>query len=303
MMIEEAISEACATVGILPPKGRAYGKWMQTDTLAGKKGKGDGRVIINDAHVTAFNWQTGETATVGLRNGLSRSERKDISHQITRQREEQAAKAAKAARIAAELVRSAKPGAHPYLRAKGFPDERALVLDAERIRRIGGAYLVPESAKSAIIMPARRGAVLTSVQLIWENGDKKFLAGGEIGGASHRIARGVDTWLCEGLATGLSLRLALRGLGRSDTILCCFSASNVPVVCQSVEGRCFIASDHDKPLEQFGGKGAGEHYALLARRPFLMPPEIGDDLNDLHMGKGIFAVQRLVTDMMRGAPR
>nr|WP_236042282.1 toprim domain-containing protein [Nitratireductor aquimarinus] len=150
-------------------------------------------------------------------------------------------------------------------------------------------------------MPARFGSRVTSVQLIWEDGTKKFLAGGEIGGSCDRIGKGADTWLCEGLATGLSLRAALKGLRRADTILCCFSASNVAQVARSVKDRTFIAADHDNPVEQFGWKGTGEYYAEAAGKPYFMPPDEGTDINDFHMEKGIFALQKLVATFLRRA--
>jgi putative DNA primase/helicase len=154
-------------------------------------------------------------------------------------------------------------------------------------------------------VPARIDAHVVSAQLIWGDGTKKFLYGGEMGGASHRIASGADTWLCEGYATGLSLRAALWGLNRHDTILLCFSAANIAKVAPAVRGRCFIAADNDAPPkanpDQFGGLGTGEFYARKSGRPYLMPPEQGQDVNDLHTAAGIFAVQRLISNLLREA--
>lgn len=121
-----------------------------------------------------------------------------------------------------------------------------------------------------------------------------------MGGAVHRIAKGRDTWLCEGYATGLSLRVALKSLNRADTILVCFSAFNIVAVARSINGRCFIAADHDKPMPQFDGLGTGEHWARAAGKPYAMPPALGD-INDMHMQGGIFAVQKLVSELIRRA--
>lgn len=300
MNVEDAILQACSGVGIHPPKRHAYGKWLKTDTLTGKSGKGDGRVIIDDFRVTAWNWQTGEKITVWLKDEPSPGERKEIARKIEREDRERRAKAERAAQIACSLVAAAKLAGHPYLVAKGFRDEKALVLPATDIRAIAGDYLVPEGGQSAIAIPARIGQRITSVQLIWEHGAKKFLAGGEIGGASHRIASGACTWLCEGYATGLSLRAALKGLGMQSTILCCFSASNIVAVARQVRGRAFVSADNDKPLEQFGGLGTGEHYARQTDLPYGMPPDVGADFNDMHQGSSIFAVQRVLTSVMAG---
>ncbi len=175
-------------------------------------------------------------------------------------------------------------------------DRLAAILEAAQ-KKVDS--LVSENGATAIVIPARIGTTIKSVQVIWEDGRKLFLAGGSMQGTAHRIAKGRDAWLCEGFATGLSLRAALRGLGRSDTILMCFSAANIAKVIAGLSGRCFVAADNDKPLEQFGGIGTGEHWARLSGAPYLMPQCVGWDINDLHQRNGIFAVQNLITELLR----
>lgn len=298
MTVDEAIDRACNEAGIHPPQQRAYGKWLNADTLTGKKGKGDGRLMVNEHYVTAYNWQTGVTATVKLRDGVTAKEQREISRAVAKAKEKAAQDAARAAQQAGVLLARAQMTTHAYLAAKGFRDEPVPVVAAQAVRDIGSSYLVAGS--HAIVVPARRAGAITSVQLIWEDGTKKFLFGGEIGGSSHRIATGVYTWLCEGLATGLSLRAALRGLKIQATILCCFSASNVATVARQVRGRAFVAADNDKPLPQFGGIGTGEHYAKQTGLPFGMPPVVQTDFNDMHQAESIFAVQRVLTSVMAG---
>lgn len=301
MMLDEAITRACAEVGIQPPRGAiAMRRWVLADTLDGKKGKGDGRIICDDERVTAFNWKTGDKATVWLKEQRTAVDRKRTREQIAKAADEHRRRAEKAAATAVYLMGKAKLSSHPYLARKGFPDEQAPVVSADIVRDWAGRYLVPEGAGQAIVIGAKIGDHLSSAQLIWEDGTKKFLAGGEMGGAVHRIASGRDTWLCEGFATGLSLRAVLAGLNRRDTILLCFSASNIARVASSIKGRRFIAADNDKPMEQFGGLGTGEHYARQAG-PYIMPPYEGMDINDMHRQLGIFAVQRLVSDLVRRA--
>lgn len=312
MILENAIMQACSEVGIIPPKARRYGRWLQADTLdGGKRGKGDGRVILDPLRVTAWNWRTGEKATVWVkdRGSLSPVEKKKLAERRKKDEAARARQAKEAASKAAKIVADAKLSTHPYLAAKGFRDEKFLTLDAKAIRGIAGwtsrtgDFVPPDyliAGDRALVIPARIGTRITSVQLIWEDGTKKFLAGGEFEGASHRIATGRDTWLCEGLATGFSLRAALKSLNRTDTVLCCFSASNVAAVAKTIKGRCFIVTDHDKPLPQFGGLGTGEYWARAAGKPYAMPPESGD-VNDMHMRDGIFAVQRLIVQTIREA--
>lgn len=303
MNVSDAIDQACSAVGISPPKGGyRSGQWAKCDTLAGKNGKGDGRIIVDDMRVTAHNWQTGQNATVWMKDekSLTPKDRRIVARQIEQEKAQRRAREERAAKAAARLVSAALPLTHPYLARKGFPAEKVLVLDAPTIRKLVGDYLI--AGEQAIIMPARIDAQISSVQLIWEDGTKKFLSGGAISGSYHRIASGRETWLCEGFATGLSLRMALKALNRSAAVMCCFSASNVAAVAKSVDGKCFIAADHDKPQAQFGGLGTGEHWALSTGRPYVMPPEMGD-INDLHQSAGIFAVQKLVSTFIREARR
>lgn len=298
MNVHEAIDQACSAVGIRPPRSYQPGKWAKCDTLDGKSGKGDGRLIADDLKVTGWNWKTGEKATIWLkdRDSLTPVEKRQFAERKAKDEAEAARRTAEAARAATHIVETAKLSTHPYFAAKGFPTEKGLVLDAATIRQAAGDYLV--AGERALIMPARIGKRVTSVQLVWEDGTKKFLAGGEIKGSCHRIATGRDTWLCEGYATGLSLRLALKSLNRSDTVLCCFSASNMAEVARRVDGRCYIAADHDKPMEHFGGLGTGEHWAQSTGKPYAMPPELGD-INDMHVSVGIFAVQKLLAETIR----
>ena len=300
MDVHSMVERACGEVGISPPREHSEGRWLVTDALSGKRGKGDGRVKIGPDHVIAWNWQTGVRSVVRVGAEQSPADRRRIVERIQRDRETQRERTKKAAADAARLVAAARPGTHPYLALKGFPAERALTIGAADVAAIGGRYLVPEGGERALVIPARIRDRLTSCQLIWEAGTKKFLFGGEMGGAAFRLAQGRDTWLCEGYATGLSLRAALRAMNRVDGVLCCFSASNIAAVAPSVSGRAWIAADHDKPLEQHGGLGTGEHYARIARKPYAMPPDIGTDINDMHIGQGIYAVQRLLGDTIRG---
>jgi putative DNA primase/helicase len=302
MTLDQAIEQACRDVGIFPPKKTAFGRWLNTDTLAGKSGKGDGRVIVQEHFVTAWNWQTSEKSTVSLRDGLSAKEQRTVAQSVARSKAKAEKDAARAAEQAEQLIAAATLSTHPYLVAKGFPDEQAMVVSADTVRKVVGEYIVPAGAGSAVMIPARRSGKVTSAQLIWESGVKRFLFGGEIGGASHRIASGAYTWLCEGYATGLSLRAALKGLGMRSTILCCFSASNIAAVARQARNRTFVAADNDPipKADPFNGLGTGEHYARQTDLPYGMPPTVGTDFNDMHQRDGIFAVQRVLTSVMAG---
>jgi putative DNA primase/helicase len=313
MNVEEAIRQACSEVGIHPPKSRTPARWLKADTFE-KNGKGDGRVRIEEAAVVAKNWQTGISFRISLLDGTTYEQRAKIRQQAEDRQRRQEENAEKASKIAMALIKASSLSVHAYLERKGFPDERALVLGATELRSIVESMQTEEerrakpvsyliAGKSALIMPARLGTAVKTVQLIWEDGTKKFLFDGSVSGASHRIASGHNTWNCEGYATGASLRTAFKAMRYSATILCCFSAANVGHVAALQKGRSFIAADNDKPIPQYDGKGAGEYFAEKSGKPFLMPPAIGDDFNDVHQRDGIFAVQRLLADFLRGSGR
>lgn len=300
MTLDEAIQDACASVGIARPKAYHPGRWAKTDTLDGKSGRGDGRLMVDDNRATAWNWQTGEKHTVWLQQERTPQERRDYARQVAERERNSQLRAYEAAKTAARIIEASRVSTHPYLAAKGFRDERVMVIDAESVRSIGGDYLVPDGSNSAIVIPAKVADRVSSAQLIWEDGTKRFLGSGKMEGASHRLSAGVYTWICEGFATGLSLRTALAGLKIKATILCCFSASNLLVVSRQIKGRAFVAADNDKPLPHFDNLGTGEHYAKETGLPYGMPPGLRTDFNDMHQTAGIFAVQRALTNVMSG---
>lgn len=295
MNVNEAMEQACAAVGIKPTSRYRVGQWAKTDTLdGGKSGKGDGRVMVDEVKVIGYNWRTGEKQTVFLNSEPTQVERKQMAERQAADDRKKRERTAQAAEIANEMISRARQSSHPYFAKKGFPGELGLVLPAADIKAIGGEYLV--AGDRAIIMPVGWHGRFSSVQIVWEDGTKKFLAGGSTQGCAHKIGSGREVWLCEGFATGLSVRLAL---GRPLTILCCFSASNVYAVSQRIEGPCYIAADNDKPMEQFGWLGTGEHYAKMSGRPYTMPPEVGTDFNDMQLRTSKFVVQKHFGDFIR----
>lgn len=296
LTLEEALAEACALLGVEPPKRRPTpGRWMQTDTLA-KNGKGDGRVLIFDDGAGGMVWNHQTSRSHRFRVGQEGQTRRDPeAERRARIREAEREIERKAVeRVCGAIVRGCRHDRHAYLSRKGFPDELGLVCDDPReffpAGRFGEmlARALPEGPGPFLIIPGRVGRDLTTVQFITVDGTKKNILRGAQGGASHRIATGRDTWVCEGIATALSVRAALRLLGASATVLSAFSASNVAQVAEAIPGAR-IAADHDKPVEALEGLGAGEFYARRSGRVWTMPPSPGD-FNDWHQRDGLRAV-------------
>lgn len=294
MTLDDAMMAACQAVQINPPKRQPIpGRWMRTDTWE-RNGKGDAEVMILPGRdgVTCVNWQTQQRKTVRLTGESTDTgpARKRGPAQERREREEREA----VARVCAEIVSACQQGKHPYLAAKGFPDEMGLIHEAPwrhfPAGRLGEALAkaLPQGEGPLLIVPGRIGRKITTIQFITPAGEKKNILRGVMGGASHRIATGRETWVCEGIATALSVRAALRLLGRSATVLSAFSAANVAKVAAGVPGA-IIAADHDKPLPQLHGKGTGEFHAAASGCRWVMPPALGD-FNDMHVSEGLRAV-------------
>jgi len=104
--------------------------------------------------------------------------------------------------------------------------------------------------------------------------------------------------LCEGYATGLSIKAALSGLCLPTRVTCCFSAANVATLAER-RLHAVVIADNDKPVAQFGGLGTGEYYARKTGLPWAMPPEEGTDANDFHLSEGLPALQRLVLNLLQ----
>lgn len=296
MSIKDALSTACRESAITVPKYTKPGEWVRCPAEGKPPSNKSGAVLLFDDGTggICYNWITGHQQVFrtdgaqSAKGGLAPRQRDlDADRRIEQEQ-------AEAARISAAIVRAATPRAHPYLEAKGFPDEVGLVLDDLRPLIPGHnlghdiAVRLPQGAGPWLIVPGRIGKDIATVQVIGPDGEKKNIYRGKMKGAAHRIATGAETWVCEGFATALSVRAALRLLGRSATVYSAFSAANVAAVASGISGAR-IAADHDRPLEQLHGKGTGEFYASQTGRQWVMPSDFGD-FNDMHQREGLRAV-------------
>lgn len=146
---------------------------------------------------------------------------------------------------------------------------------------VDGAMFIP--------MYSLAGAIVGAQLIRWipeENRhEKKMLPGTRAKGAVFRFGNtnARMTWLCEGWATGLSIKLALEQMRFPDAVLVAFSDSNLVHVAPHVPGERRVFADNDK-------SGAGERAAKATGLAYCMAPEVGDDANDLMCKAGIFAV-------------
>ena len=195
------------------------------------------------------------------------------------ERRQQAARQQRAAQHAAELLKTARLDSHNYLHFKGLPMAQGLVLPDDGL-------FVP--------MRGLAGGLQGAQIIRWDHEnrryDKRMLPGMKAKGAVLRIGppRSMETVLCEGYVTGLSIEAAIRQMRLSAAVLVCFSANNLVHVAPAVSGRKYVFADNDE-------SGTGERVARETGLPYCMSDRAGEDANDLYVRAGLLPVcQRLM---------
>lgn len=182
-----------------------------------------------------------------------------------------------AAKTAAWMLKESQIAAHPYLAAKGFPDEQ------------GNIYVKDDVL--LMLVPMRVGHHLVGVQVIDPEGKKKFLFGQRTSNAEFVWDNKGPHILCEGYATGLSIRAAMKALKRRYTLHVCFSAGNMEKIASSLPGG-FVIADCD-------ASKAGETTAKKIGWPYWMPDTVGMDANDVHQRDGLFRFSQSLGKFLR----
>jgi putative DNA primase/helicase len=162
---------------------------------------------------------------------------------------------------------------HPYLEKKGFPDEQGNVLWHE--------------GKPVLLIPMRVNGSLVGVQQIDADGGKKFLYGQRTSGATFTFDNKGINVVCEGYATALSVRAAMKQMKHRYTLHVCFSAGNMVKVASGLE-RGIVIADND-------ASGTGQEAAQKIGWPTWMSDRTGEDANDFHMRVGMFAFTQSLT--------
>jgi putative DNA primase/helicase len=252
------------------------GRWHRVPTLD-KPRKRNGAYLFDGNRGVVKNWATMEGFASWREDGVTRANvgERQIRDMEEAQREKDR-KYAQAAQKASLMLSNAEMASHHYLAKKGFPKASGLVLD--------GSLLIP--------MRDYKTKEIISLQMIAENGEKKFLPGGRAKGAVFVIGQkpNAERWLVEGFATGLSVMEALRGMYREAEVWVCFSAGNLQYIAERIGGKRFVVADHDKSC-------TGERVAKATGLPWGMPPEEGEDANDLHKNKGIWNLISLLREI------
>lgn len=180
-----------------------------------------------------------------------------------------------------EIVRKSKPSQSPYLKRKGLGSLQC-PLNSEFIRE-GGENFPPGSL---VIPLTNEAAELVNVQLIRNDGTKRYLAGGQKAGAYYCIEGGELVAVVEGFATGLSVQLAT-----GATVYCAMDCGNLPAVAaiarrQHPEAQILICGDNDESTKGNPGKAKAKQ-AALAVGGLVILPLIAGDWNDYHQAHGL----------------
>ena len=172
----------------------------------------------------------------------------------------------KAAQKAASILHNCQIGFHPYLQKKGFKEEQGNIWKYE------GELL--------LVIPMRVGHKLVGCQIINEDGTKKFLFGQRTSEAAFTFDNHGPHILCEGYATALSIKAAMKALRRRYTLHICFSAGNMKKVAATLQGG-YVIADNDASC-------TGQNTAEQIGWPYWMPSDVGMDANDVHQRDGLF---------------
>ena len=195
----------------------------------------------------------------------------EAAHHDIREKQRQAAKKA------AGILHNCQIGYHPYLERKGFKDHQG------KIWKHQGELL--------LIVPMRIGQRLVGCQIIHEDGTKKFLFGQRTSEAAFTFDNHGPHILCEGYATALSIRAAMKALKRRYTLHVCFSAGNMKKVAANLPGG-YVIADND-------ASRTGQNTAEQIGWPYWMPDTVGFDANDTHQRDGLFRFSQSLGKVIR----
>nr|WP_054666643.1 plasmid replication protein, CyRepA1 family [Stenotrophomonas acidaminiphila] len=185
-------------------------------------------------------------------------------------------------------------GGHQYLTEKhvlpfglrvATTTTRAALWDSERQRWVPDAIV---ARAGDLLVPVRTNdGQLVNLQRIDASGRKLFVRGARKRGCFHLIPGKGDPWGAEGYSTAASVHQAS---GRP--VVVAFDAGNLAAVSTHITA---VAADNDE-------SGTGQRAAEATGLPWAMPPQMGEDFNDLHAREGLAAVRAALEHMRQPAP-
>ena len=259
----------------LPPLG-VWRRYPTEDHPRSKNGAvkfmGEVGFVQNHATSTVVSiWKPDSPITTKVRSTYLAS--------IRNAEDEQKKKQHQAMQRAVGMLNGSGLSTHPYLEAKGFPDEQGNVLW--------------QDGKPVLLIPMRVANNLVGLQQIDQDGGKKFLYGQRTSNAVFTFDNKGMNVLCEGYATALSVRLAFKQMKQRYTLHVCFSAGNMAKVAAGLEAGLLIA-DND-------ASGTGQRVAEESGWKYWLSDRVGEDANDYHQRVGLFGFTQSLTQSMLGS--
>jgi phage/plasmid primase-like uncharacterized protein len=256
----------------LPPLG-VWKRFPTEDHPRSKNGAvkymGDVGFVQNHATSTVVSiWKPDSPITTKVKSTYLAS--------IRNAEDEQKKKQHQAMQRAVGMLNGSGLSTHPYLEAKGFPDEQGNVLWVE--------------GKPVLLIPMRVANNLVGLQQIDQDGGKKFLYGQRTSNAVFTFDNKGMNVLCEGYATALSVRLAFKQMKQRYTLHVCFSAGNLAKVAAGLEPGLLIA-DND-------ASGTGQRVAQESGWKYWLSPVVNQDFNDYHREHGLFKSTQSLTQTL-----
>jgi putative DNA primase/helicase len=249
-----------------------YDKWVATPTEDHPRSS-NGRYKLLGNVGWVQNWATMEKPVTWFADGINQQE---VKQRIKESNDDRQIAAKKAANKAEWILSQTSLEGHPYLERKGFPNE------------LGNVWIKDD--RQILVVPMRHQERIMGLQLINDEGEKKFLYGQTSKGATFTMnAKGTPIF-CEGFATGLSIRDIMQSMNLPYCIHICFSASNMQFVARNIRSGIVIA-DHDS-------NGVGERFAKDTGKPYWLSETVGEDFNDYHMRVGKFKASQALKKML-----
>lgn len=265
----------CQALGIIINTPPPLGIWRRYPTVDHPKKRngavkwmGDHGFAQNHAIDTEVSVWSDASATVAEKRNFQEIANKAEQERIRMQRD--------AAGKAAAILKQCQFAKHEYLKRKGFEDEEGNVWAFD--------------GKKFLVIPMRADGHLVGCQIIDEEGGKKFLYGQRTAGAEFCFDNKGPHILCEGYATALSIRKALKNMKKRYTLHVCFSAGNMKKIAATLPAGLIVA-DND-------ASATGERVAKEIGWPYWMSDVVGEDYNDAHQRLGLFKVAYQLSRMV-----
>lgn len=216
----------------------------------------------------------------------------DVDHEAIARRAKQAADEIRrgqeaAAKRAGWILHQCTTGPHPYLAAKGFPEDRGRLWEDEKAGDV------------KLCIPMQADGKVVGLQTISDapGFEKKFLYGQRTSEAVYVIDnRGqradAPTLFAEGYCTGLSAAAAMHSLKLRFRLIICFTAGNMLKVARN-HGTGLVIADNDNPSQLAPEPGGmGLKVAKEIGLPYWLSDRIGEDANDYHAREGLFRLSQ-----------